>query len=148
MEEKRYEYRRGKDIFNYEFESEGPKGSILKEIRFSLMADFPFKVYNVAFGDWDDEQKKMNDSIISNNADKYKILSTVAAAILEFIDAYPDVFLYAEGSTASRTRLYQMAISSFYDDISQLFVIKGRIKEQWHLFRKGFNYEAFLAKRK
>lgn len=113
------------------------------------MTDFPVQVYNVAFGDWDAEQKNINDSVITNNADKNEILATVAAAILEFIQyTPPDTFLYAKGSTLSRTRLYQMAISSFYSDISQLFVIKGYIKRQWHLFEKGVNYEAFLACRK
>jgi hypothetical protein len=44
--------------------------------------------------------------------------------------------------------IYQMAISSFNSDISQLFIIKGYMKEQWHLFEKGINYEAFLAWKK
>lgn len=148
MGDKRYKYRRGKDIFNYDFESEGPKGSIAKKVRFDLMVDFPFRVYNIAFGDWDARQEKLNDAVTSNNADKNEVLTTVAATILEFIHLHPGAFLYVEGSTPSRTRLYQMAISSFYSDISQLFVIKGKIKDQWHPFEKGVNYEAFLAWRK
>ncbi len=148
MGDKRYKYRRGKDIFNYDFESEGPKGSIAKKVRFDLMADFPFHVYNVAFGDWDAEQEKLNDSVTTNNADKNEVLATVAATILEFIHTCPKALVYVKGSTPSRTRLYQMAISSFYSDISQFFIIKGYIKGQWHLFEKGINYEAFLASRK
>ncbi|TXJ29516.1 MAG: hypothetical protein E6Q24_01755 [Chitinophagaceae bacterium] len=148
MDEKRYEYRRGKDVFNYEFESEGPKGSIVKKVRFDLMTEFPFLVYNIAFGDWNVKQEKLDDSVTTNNADKREVLATVADVILKFIHVHPDAFIYAEGSTPSRTRLYQMAISSFYADISKLLTIKGQIKKQWQLFRKGVNYEAFLAKKR
>lgn len=112
------------------------------------MTDFPFRVYNIVVGDWDIEQERLDDSVITNNADKREVLATIAAAILEFIHTYPDAFIYAEGSTPSRTRLYQMAISSLYVDISQLLIIKGQIKGQWYPFRKGVNYEAFLARRK
>lgn len=148
MDEKGYEYRRGKDVFNYEFESEGPKGIVRKGIRFNLMAGLPFKVYNVGFGDWDTECNDLNDSVITNNADKQEVLSTVAVAILEFIQAHPDAFIYAEGNTPPRTRLYQMAISSSYADISKLFVIIGRNKGRWFPFSKGVNYDAFLAWKK
>ena len=48
---------------------------------------------------------------ISNNGDAEKILATVVAAVYAFYDQYPTVWILLTGSTASRTRLYQMAIN-------------------------------------
>src|SRR5688572_18026618 len=61
-----------------------------------------------------------------NNQDRDKILATVAAMVLEFTEHFPEVWVYAQGSTLARTRLYQMGIAAHWDDIdeSQKFLEK------------------------
>lgn len=134
--------------FYYEFYSEGPKGRIRKLIQFHLVQDSPDVVYNLGFGDWVDEMGDVDDLAISNNNDRKKVLSTVAQAVLIFTRKHKNAFIVAKGSTPSRTRLYQMGIAEFYDDIEPLFYVSGRIGNQWLPFEKGKNYDAFLIKRK
>ncbi len=48
--------------------------------------------------------------LFQNNPDKEKILATVAATVVEFTNHFPYVMVYAKGSNAARTRLYQNGI--------------------------------------
>jgi len=41
-----------------------------------------------------------------------------------------------------------MGISNNFDDISQNFEIYGLLNDQWVIFKKNVNYDAFLVKRK
>jgi hypothetical protein len=61
---------------------------------------------------------------------------------------HPEAILFAEGSTKSRTRLYQMGISKISDDFFEMFEIEGLIDGGWEPFQKGKNYESFLLKLK
>jgi hypothetical protein len=134
------------DHRSYEFYSEGPKGRIKKIIYYQLMTKWGDNIYNLAFGDWIENSKKVNDKVISNNNDRQKILATVASTVLDFIQYHPDSYVYAEGSTASRTRLYQMGIAAYWDEITQEFEIYGFRLGDWEPFQSGINYEAFAVK--
>jgi hypothetical protein len=46
-------------------------------------------LFNLAFGDWDDEGMKINDRTRSNNGDRQKILATVATTVLDFLHYHP-----------------------------------------------------------
>lgn len=148
MSENKYTFRKLPEIFYYEFESEGPKGLIKKVVRYSLIDDSSTKIYNLSFGDWDNAVETINDKIISNNDDRQKILGTVADTVIDFTLRNPDAFVFAQGSTAARTRLYQMGIGAFYDKISEQFEIIGYSAGEWIPFKKGVNYDAFLLNRK
>lgn len=113
MQEDKYPFVKGKELYYYEFFSTGPKGNIKKVIRYSLVQQDPVKVYNLAFGDWVDEENEIDDKIISDNKDRQKILSTVADTVVDFTQFHTDAFIFAKGSTSGRTRLYQMGIASF-----------------------------------
>jgi len=60
----RYDYETSVNYFDYEFNSEGPKGIIRKIICFFY--------YNLAFGNLNKGEKKFDDSILSNNEDAEK----------------------------------------------------------------------------
>ena len=124
--------------FLYHFYSEGPQGSIKKAIIYAQIED---NLFNLAFGDWDEELRRINDSSRTNNQDRDKVLATVAFTALDFTNQFPDVEIFAEGTTAGRTRLYQMEINIF-------FKIEGFVNGEWELFLRGKNYEAFLISRK
>ncbi|MFT4156174.1 DUF6934 family protein [Parafilimonas sp.] len=141
----KYEYMMDETLLNFQFESLGPNGRVLKVIVVTPQNSNGVTYFNLAFGDWDKAQQKLDDLSITNNNDREKVLATVAAVVLEFLNNFPDMMVYAEGSTPSRTRLYQIGIASQYEKISSLLHVYGFVNGQWEEFRKGYNYEAFLV---
>jgi hypothetical protein len=124
----------------YEFLSEGLKGSIRKVIQFRPMKE---NIYNLAFGDWDESNQRINDKARSNNNDYKKILATVADSVIHFIQSKPHSIVFAQGETPAKTRLYQMAINREWAAISRLYKIKGFYMGNWELFSPVRNYDAF-----
>ncbi|WP_439649213.1 DUF6934 family protein [Hufsiella ginkgonis] len=90
----------------------------------------------------------MDDAVTTNNEDRDKVLATVASSIHDFCDKNGNHHIYAAGSSAARTRLYQMSISRHYDELCKEFEIKGLRNKHWEPFQKNVNYEAFLANRR
>ncbi len=143
MHLEKYDFIKGPEKHYYHFFSEGSKGRIEKVIEFF---EIHTGIFNLAFGDVDEKTGHINDTVASNNDDRDKVLATVAGAVFDFMDDHPGAILYAEGSTPARTRLYQMGISKFWDEISEDFKIEGFAKGGWKPFAKGENYESFLLK--
>jgi len=142
----RYELRSGQSSSTFEFVSIGPKGSILKTIQFSKLGYD--NIYNLAFGDKVAESDEMDDLIVTNNNDSEKVLTTVFAAILRFTEANPTVWIYAIGSSKSRTRLYRMGINKYFEEIENDLYIFGLKEMGWEKFIRGNAYIAFAALRK
>lgn len=142
----KYQLKSTDTLLSYEFVSEGPKGLIQKRIQFTLINKE--EVYNLAFGDKDPVSGEIDDLAISNNGDSEKILATIVGAFYTFWDKNPEAWIFATGSTPSRTRLYQTGIAKYYQYLSEEFEIYGQVEEDWQLFELGKNYLAFLAKRK
>ena len=124
----------------YEFFSEGPKGTIKKVVVFDELRP---GIFNLAFGDWDDTMQQLRDDVISNNGDREKVLATIAHIVVHFISHHPNAQLYAEGASKAKTRLYQMGINAHWDEIGQLFDVKGFAEDKWEQFQRNKNYEAF-----
>src|SRR5688572_26473182 len=103
MKQPRYELKASDALTTFEFISEGPIGQIPKLIQFT---ETNYKgVYKLAFGDKHPQTGELDDVAISNNSDSEKILATVVATVYAFTDRFPDTFIYAAGSTKSKTRL-------------------------------------------
>lgn len=68
--------------------------------------------FNLGFGDLNQKTGKVDDLAVTNNLDREKILATIAATVLECTRHFPDIMIYAQGSTRVRTRLYQIGISA------------------------------------
>jgi hypothetical protein len=130
----------------FEFVSNGPKGKIIKRIEFKLM---PHKnAYNLGFGDKNLETGELDDKKVTDNGDSKKVLATVVSGVMSFTNEYPDVFIYARGSTTSRTRLYRIGISSIRDEIVKRFELYGEVRDKWSIFERNTEYDAFAVKRK
>ncbi|WP_184549317.1 DUF6934 family protein [Mucilaginibacter sp. FT3.2] len=148
MNLERYNYFTN-DYQAYEFYSEGPKGRIRKLVIFTKIPDTDPPIYNLAFGDAHPVTGILDDGVISNNQDRDIVLATVANTIATFCDHYGNHYIYAEGSTASRTRLYQMGIAGLWEEINTDFEVYGLKGIDWREFKPyGINYDAFLVKRK
>jgi len=117
MERERYSIGRSEDDFVYWFYSEGPRGRILKTVQFQHVPEYGRNFFNLAFGDYDESTGRINDQVASNNGYHLKVLHTVAKVVLDFVNFWPKAIIQIKGSTSSRTRLYQMGISSFWFEI-------------------------------
>ena len=142
----RYELKAEKSLIIFEFISDGIKGQIPKIIKFdeTTLKD----VYNLAFGYKDSETGEIDDKVVSNNGDSEQVLATVVAAVYAFTDKYKDVWVYATGINMARTRLYQMGISKYLNEIKHDFNVFGLLDGEWHKYQLNTNYTAFLVKRK
>ena len=145
MKYEKYPIESDKDMLLFEFTSIGPKGEIKKLVQYAETSKKGY--YNLGFGD-KDEAGEMNDIIITNNGDTQKVLATVASTIYAFSDHHPDAWIYIQGSSLARTRLYRMGLSNNLIELQQQFYIFGYLTEQWEEFTSGKDYFAFLIRRK
>ena len=141
----RYELKAEKSLMVYEFISEGTKGQIPKLIKFSETTLKGF--YNLAFGDKDLLSGDIDDTAISNNGDSEQVLATVVSAVYAFTNIEKEAWIYASGSTKSRTRLYRIGITKYWEEVSADFIIFGLLNGEWENFKKEVEYSAFLVKR-
>ena len=146
MRLERYQLKTNKAYETFSFISEGPRGNIEKRIIYSKMQNYD--VFNLAFGDKIKGSQEIDDSAVTDNKDSEKVLATVAASVYVFTEKYPDTWVFLTGSTNSRTRLYRMGISIYFEELSQDFNIYGRLNNEWIDFEKDTAYTAFLIKRK
>ncbi len=131
----RYELIAEASLKVFEFNSEGPKGLIRKLIKFSETSEKDF--YNVAFGDKDYLTGYFDDNVISDNGDSERVLATVVSTVYSFTSSNINVWVYATGSSKSRTRLYRMGISKYLDEIKQDFHVFGLLDGEWEEFLLG-----------
>ena len=143
-----YNYKTHESILSFEFYSEGPKGRVKKIVRFSPQNSNGITYFSLGFGDWNEDLDQVDDRTITNNQDRDKILATVASTVLDFTRQFPDVIVYARGSTPARTRLYQISLAINWEEIDRILQVYGFKNGKWHSFEKNINYEAFLIKRK
>ncbi len=142
----KYQLKSGERLSSYEFISEGPKGLIKKRIQFTLINKE--EIYNLGFGDVDEQTNEFYDLVVSNNGDSEKVLATVISAVYAFCDMHPNAWVFATGSTASRNRLYQIGISKYIHEIKEDFDVYGQTEIDWEEFQLGRNYLGFLVQRK
>ncbi len=134
------------NFLSFQFTSVGKKGDIQKNIQFQRT--HTFGLFNLAFGDLDSLNGRINDLIVSDNGDTDIALATVVNALYLFFVHYPDASVYIKGSTPSRTRLYQMRINQFIKEAQGDFLIFGQLGDGYQLFKADDQYVSFLVKRK
>ncbi|HVA98842.1 MAG TPA: hypothetical protein VNG53_08105 [Bacteroidia bacterium] len=146
MKYDKYQLESDKKILIFEFTSIGQKGRIKKIVQYSetILKDY----FNLGFGDKDEKTSEINDLIITNNGDSQQVLAIVASTVYAFTDRHPDAWIYVRGSNNARTRLYRIGITNNLLEIKKDFEVFGLKDDQWHTFRKGMDYKAFLIKRK
>lgn len=147
MDLERYKIENNVNSVYFEFISIGNKGSIVKVIKYTKINEDPL-VYNLGFGDKNLTYQTIDDRAVTNNGDTDRVLATVAFTIYAFYQEYPDANVYLSGSTASRTRLYQININKFHDHISRDFIIYGELEQGFERFKKGVNYQGFFIIKK
>lgn len=145
MHLERYQYSTNEAFLDYQFFSDGPKGRVKKVVRFT---DIGRNIYNLGFGDLNEETGDISDTVVTNNNDSRKVLATVAATVNDFTLFYPGAWIFAKGSTESRNRLYRMGISNSLNHLKKDFEVFGLKDEKWETFQLENTYQAFLLRRK
>lgn len=153
MNQKKYNLEVSKENGVYAFTSKGSQGDIVKVVQFSPIDDITTlrvsNVHNLGFGDYDPITDAIDDKVTSNNGDRDVILATVGTAAIDFLKENLDYTLYALGSTPIRTRLYQMGISKFHDEIVRDHNVWGLRKDGvWEVFERNTNYQAFVMRKR
>ena len=143
----RYDYSAENELNIFEFDSIGNKGRITKIVQYTEMSVKGY--YNLGFGDLDIETREINDEIITNNGDGQKVLATVVSTMYAFTGKNPDAYIYATGSSESRTRLYRMGITNNLEELKKDFYVFGlRNDQEFEPFIVGEDYLGFLVTRK
>lgn len=91
----RYDIRIGETKRSYEFTSIGIKGKIDKMV--SFQETNIENLYNLGFGDKDPITGEIDDTIVTNNGDTEKVLSTIVGIVFAFTQKFPNVWVYAHG---------------------------------------------------
>jgi hypothetical protein len=141
-------YELEKDEGGYWFYSEGPRGRIRKVIEFQFVRGLGTSTFNLAFGDFNEGTRRLDDRSVSDNQDRLKVLHTVAAAVIRFLRDHPRSILLIIANSLARARLYQMMISSVWTAIEQDFEVCGKHGPYWIPFVKGLNYSQFIVYKK
>ena len=129
------------------FFSVGPNGRFELRTFVTRVNDPSQNFFNIGFGVWDENLQTINDKIQTRNDDFRRILGTIAVIALDFLRKYPFAYLYAEGSTFARTRLYQREISKVLDELPEDLILHGLIKQDdigFILFQRGITFDGFL----
>jgi hypothetical protein len=146
MKVEKYNLKSNTTLTRFEFISEGTKGAIRKIIEFQATTN-P-SVFNLAFGDKDQDTGQLDDLAISDNGDTEKVLATVVSAVYAFFERHPATYIYASGSTKARTRLYRIGIAKYFGEMKNDFYLYGQIGDDFVEFEIGKDYDGFLAQRK
>lgn len=148
MNLERYPYAVSASGLIYTFESIGPKGIIHKIVRYDLQNAGGRSFLNLVFGNGAVETDKIDTASVTNNGGRARLLATVAATVVEVTNRFPDLMVYAKGSTAARTRLYQMGIFAHWEFVTPVFEVFAFKNGDWQEAKRHVNYDAFVVRKR
>jgi hypothetical protein len=135
------------DLSSFDFTSVGPNGAVKKRIIISPTGKET--LFYLSLVDIGEDGEPIDDSSVTNNGDRDKILATVVKAVRLYTELYPHRWVYLSGSTLARTRLYRMIITIHLEELSEIFDIYGVFEDgQPESFRLNTSYEGFLVGKK
>ena len=128
----------------YFFISEGENKRIVKTVVFSPLGN---RLWNLGFGDLQ-YSGYIDDSVVSNNDDLIKVISTVAKIAYEFSDKYPLRRIQIKPVDEKRKGLYNHVFRRHYDTIDANFDIIGINEQERETYSPKKNYDIFELNRK
>ena len=146
MNEPNYEFSHIASSVSFEFDSISDTKIVKKFIEFSLV-NSEISLYNLTLLDVLSDGF-MSDLSVTNNQDMPKVLATVFKAVAYFFSVNQNATVFIEGSTKSRTRLYQIAIAKYLVQIEHKYSIWGFVGDDFEKFNRGKNYNSFILKLK
>ena len=144
MVKEAYSYKDLHKKIVYFFESESQNKKIPKMVIFSNEGR---GLWNLGFGDLQPDGN-IDDSVISNNDDLIKVISTVAKITYDFFGTYPLRRILIKPVDEKRKRLYNHVFRRHYDTISADFDIMGIVGRKKENYSPKKNYDKFVLNRK
>jgi hypothetical protein len=138
-----YRYLASSNKTQYFFESEGLQGKIMKVILFTYIED---NLWNLGFGDW--HKGKVDDSVVTNNQDLVKVISTVAKVAYHFFEDFPERSIEIKAVDERRKKLYNYVFQKHFKEIEPLFQITGFRNNIEELYSPNSFYDSFILKPK
>jgi hypothetical protein len=143
MIDEHYSFSSREDKSLYYFQSVGAQGEILKVVTFYLTKSGK---WNLGFGDWN--SGKVDDRVVSNNSDMFKVMKTVISCAYDFSESYPDRVIQVVPVDEKRKLLYHGILKRHQDIIEKTFWIEGLQNNLTFPFNKEDCYEQFYFYRK
>jgi len=84
------------------FSAKAQRERLKRLFAYRLIQEHPIRIYNLGFGDWNEEKGDIEDMVATNNLDRQKVLATVADTVLDFTGSHPVTFVFAQGSTPAQ----------------------------------------------
>lgn len=120
------------------FQSLGPKGIIIKIIRFEQVHG---NRWNLGLGDF--KQGKIETNKLTSNGDVVKVLATVAAATLAFLEEYPERIVEIKPVDEKRKRLFNLVFSRRWAQIREKISINGLKANERMIYSPHEFYDSF-----
>ena len=142
-----YPIEYGEDKLKFCFVSIGFAGEIVKLVSYDY---YRSSLWNLSFGDANDDQTDFDYKVISDNGDMRKVMQTVFQTSLIFTDEYPNRKIYIEPVDRKRRVLYNRILQEKQTDIEQYFTIEGGFSNK--IGNEPYNplkmYDTFVVTRK
>jgi hypothetical protein len=120
------------------FISKGNQGEILKVIGFQAVRG---KIWNLYFGDI--TENGFSDAVVSNNDDIYKVMNTVAAALYQFLEEYPERVIRIVPVDDKRKRLYNTIFQRRILEIEPNFYVFAKKGNKFEPYSPHKTYKIF-----
>jgi hypothetical protein len=110
------------DKLRYRFVSSGLSGDIVKLVSYE---NYESDLWNLAFGDANEDETDFDDKTISDNGDMRKVIRTIFETGLIFTNAYPKRNILIIPVDKQRQMLYNRVFKDKYEEIEEDFIIEG-----------------------
>ncbi len=129
----------------FEFESVGLQGRISKVIVFSFYYE---NTWNLGFGDQKMDGNNWDDKVVSNNGDLVRVISTVAKAVYDFSDKWPNRQILIVPVDERRKKLYNRVFQKHVQEIPPEFEVLGFRNQKLQDYSPILFFDWFLLSRK
>lgn len=112
-------------VYQYRFISSVNGNDITKIV--SLSPQSPLW-YNLSFGNLEMDahgEPVVSDTSLNNNNDFDKVLATVFACLMQFLNSNPDAQIVFFGNTEHKHTLYKRKIAANLTELQEYFLVKG-----------------------
>ena len=80
------------------------------------------------------KQNSFSDSVVSNNADIYKVMNTVAVALYQFLEEYPERIIRIAPVDDKRKRLYNIIFQRRIHEIESNFDVFAKKGNKFEVY--------------
>lgn len=145
MDKPFYEFIILEDAYRYEFTSIGEKE--IRKVIVYQQTDLP-DFFSLTLADVLPDGS-LDVFVESKNGDMEKILATVIQTMLAFLFHNPEAKIAFSGSTAHRTRLYNIILTKEMEKVAPILTILGLSEKGLVPFERNQKYDGFvICKRK